>query len=297
MVLILVTGIDDSDFASGAYDFNSLRNLYKLAWTASIVALGQPLAHMFSFYMYLPLPSVFRYRYYSTLLRNELRNIIMSGDCPSWSVIGVAADMHLSLDDQLEVAMEFMFTGASSVTSVLVWLMYHIAQNKPLQSSIRGEITSRIEMEGHSECDTEIGSRLFGWAKIGDTSSSSNVHLDAALRESLRLYSPIHIGRLVLQDFSIDDANGNRVHIARDTDIMSNMWFIHRSERNWGKTANSFDHTRFLSLPHNTPNFHPFSMGVRSCPGKKIADAIIKQIAGNLGEYLRKYMIYYPASN
>jgi len=69
--------------------------------------------------------------------------------------------------------------------------------------------------------------------------------------------------------------------ILQGTDIMSNMWFIHRDESNWSD-PDKFDHTRHLNKPLNVPNFHPFSMGVRACPGQRIAYSIIKLITANL---------------
>ena len=39
---------------------------------------------------------------------------------------------------------------------------------------------------------------------------------------------------------------------------------------------------RFMDKPYNIPNYHPFSMGVRSCPGQRIAYNLIKLITANL---------------
>jgi cytochrome P450 len=59
------------------------------------------------------------------------------------------------------------------------------------------------------------------------------------------------------------------------------MWFVHRDTDNWSN-PDCFDHTRFLDKPYNVPAFHPFSMGVRACPGQRIAFTILKLIVANL---------------
>jgi len=49
---------------------------------------------------------------------------------------------------------------------------------------------------------------------------------EAALRETLRMYSPIHIGRLSQQEFTITNTRGEPVTFPAGTDIMSNLWFM-----------------------------------------------------------------------
>lgn len=66
---------------------------------------------------------------------------------------------------------------------------------------------------------------------------------------------------------------------------MSNAWFVHRDEKLW-PNPHVFDYSRFIDKPHNVPNFHPFSMGVRSCPGQRIAYNILKLVVANV---LAKY--------
>jgi cytochrome P450 len=74
---------------------------------------------------------------------------------------------------------------------------------------------------------------------------------------------------------------GTIVTIPKGTDIFSNMWFIHRDPEIWSN-PDSFDHTRFLNKPNNVPAFHPFSMGLRACPGQRIAFSILELIVANM---------------
>jgi len=54
--------------------------------------------------------------------------------------------------------------------------------------------------------------------------------LESALRETLRLYSPIHIGRLSLEEITLKTNKGQIVTIPKGTDLFCNMWFIYRNE-------------------------------------------------------------------
>jgi len=247
-----------------------LRNLYAKSWIACIDALGQPLAHSFSAYMWLPLPKVIRYRYLSWKLRNEILKDIKSGGHKSFTVLSVISN-EMSVEDQLEVAMEFMFTGASSVTSSLIFFIYELAKDKNLQALIRKEVLSIG--------DTKQAATSVFWLRANELSECT--HLEAALREVLRLYSPIHIGRLTLEDFHVIDKNNNKIKIHRGTDIFSNPWFFQRNPDNF-PDPDTFDHSRFINKPHNIANYHPFSMGIRSCPGQRIAYTVLKLVVANI---------------
>lgn len=213
-MLLLVCGEDQNC---------ELSKLYRTAWKACIAALGHPLAHMLPFFMSLPLPIVQRYDKLTKKLRNVLLQKIKCRNSPPWSVLSVIQD-EMCEEDQLEVAMEFMFTGASSVTSSLIWLVWHIACNKDLQESVRSEALENLKAQREGSND-DLKKQ---WLSI--ESASTCTVLEAALRETLRLYSPIHIGRLSLQSFHVLDSKGNKVLIRPGTDIMSNMWFIQRNE-------------------------------------------------------------------
>ena len=247
-----------------------LRNLYAKSWIACIDALGQPLAHSFSGYMWLPLPKVIRYRYLSYLLRTKILQDIKTGGHQSFTVLSVISN-EMSVEDQLEVAMEFMFTGASSVTSSLIFFIYELAKDKNLQALVRKEVLSMG--------DTKQAATSDFWLRASELSECT--HLEAALREVLRLYSPIHIGRLTLEDFYVTDKNNQKIKILSGTDIFSNPWFFQRNPDNF-PNPDLFDHSRFIGKPHNIANYHPFSMGIRSCPGQRIAYTVLKLIVANI---------------
>ena len=44
------------------------------------------------------------------------------------------------------------------------------------------------------------------------------------------------------------------------TDLMNNMWFLQRDSNLW-INPQKFDYSRFIGLPNNVKNYHPFSMG------------------------------------
>ena len=263
LVLYLVCGP-----ATDIQERIKLRDLYSRSWIACIDALSQPLAHMFSVYMWLPLPKVIRYRYLAYKLRSEILENIKLGNHKSFTVLNVISN-EMSVEDQLEVAMEFMFTGASSVTSSLIFFIFELAKDKKLQELVRSEVLStKVKSDGN---EFWLNANALSECKV----------LEACLKEVLRMYSPIHIGRLTLEDFFVVDRDNTKIKISRGTDIMSNPWFFQRNPDNF-PNPDKFDYTRFIGKPLNSPNYHPFSMGIRSCPGLKIAYNILKLVVANI---------------
>ena len=187
----------------------------------------------------------------------------------------------LSVEDRLEVAMEFLFTGTTSVTSSISWLLYHVAGKAAHQDAVRQEAHSVFASAlrgggGRGEVPMCHGGVL---GRLGQLN-----YLDACLRETLRLYSPIHIGRICYQD---DVAGG--YHIPAGADVMTNMWWIHRHPANWAE-PDEFKPERFLDAAgqgSKAPHYYPFSMGVRGCPGQAVAFMISKLVASRVFAFLR----------
>jgi cytochrome P450 len=158
----------------------------------------------------------------------------------------------LSREDATEVLLEILFTGASSVTTTLSWLLWHLATHPDPQARVVQEC-----------CAINLKSLL-------SSSPPKMMFLEACIRETLRLYSPIHVGRHCIEDDQFGD-----VSIPKGTDVAANMWFIHRSSEYWPDPSH-FNPERWMDKPTNVAFYHPFSMGMRGCPGKAVAYTMIK---------------------
>jgi cytochrome P450 len=143
--------------------------------------------------------------------------------------------------------MEFLFTGASSVTTVLVWLVRHISVDEVCRSvpeqSLGRTLTLVISPTPTQNLQARLREEVTAAAKdrwLSLEGAAECPQLEGALRETLRMYPPIHIGRLSLEEFNITDALGKRVTIPAGTDLMSNPWFIQRDPANWTKPVDLF---------------------------------------------------------
>ena len=46
----------------------------------------------------------------------------------------------LEAEDKAEILLEFMFTGTTSVTSTMSWMLYHIAEGEKLESGLQDKL-------------------------------------------------------------------------------------------------------------------------------------------------------------
>jgi cytochrome P450 len=84
------------------------------------------------------------------------------------------------------------------------------------------------------------------------------------------------VGRHCIEDDQFGD-----IAIPKGTDVAANMWFIHRSSEHWPDPSH-FNPERWLDLPTNVAFYHPFSMGMRGCPGKAVAYTMIKYVVARI---------------
>jgi cytochrome P450 len=245
------------------------------AWTACMARLDSPGAFLFWFAQYTPTPLNIRYAIQTRRLRKRVRRAVdtaweSSEESQPWSFLSMLqsepsnSSHRLSKDDTTEVLLEILFTGASSVTTTLLWLLWHLAAHPEAQKRVVDELRTVPQHDNF----------------LANSSSLKLPFLDACIRETLRLYSPIHVGRRCVQD---DHFEG--IDIPAGTDIAANMWFIHRDAKNW-TDPHEFRPERFLNKPNNVPFYHPFSMGLRGCPGRVVAYAMIKYVVARV---LTKY--------
>ena len=72
---------------------------------------------------------------------------IASSRCSPWCCLAVIRS-EMSRVNQVEVAMEFLFTGASSVTTSLVWLYHIAASGERFKAQLAEEARSKLQWMG-----------------------------------------------------------------------------------------------------------------------------------------------------
>jgi cytochrome P450 len=241
---------------------------YQQAWEACISTLQSPWAHAFKWYQYLPFPGYLYYRSAAASFRSTVYKALTNNcvEAPEWSVLRLVMEdlggRGQSNADALEVLMEFFFTGASSVTTSLIWLLYHIAKDPLVQQKLYDEIQAT---------KAQSGKENVGMAQVMDKTLMP--HLDNCVRETLRLYTPIHIGRRCIKSVKLET-----VVVAEGFDVFTNMWLFHRNP-DYFENPTAFDPDRWAGKAANVSFFHPFSMGVRGCPGQQMGYSLIKFFA------------------
>ena len=116
--------------------------------------------------------------------------------------------------------------------------------------------------------------------------------LQATIQETLRLSSiaPMGVPHKTTKDVIID---GNK-HIPQNTQVIFNLWSMHRDEREWDN-PHDFNPYRWLDednkyIPGRHKSFLPFSAGRRVCLGEPLAKTEVFLIFSRL---MRNFKIYH----
>jgi len=215
--------------------------------------LASPLIHSVPGFVHVPTPANRRFRRRVRDARQAVAEEVRLGSSSDWCVMAQLereSAPAFSEADRLEIAMAFFFNSSATVSSTLAWLLWHLALDPALQESLRQEMSA---------------SRSSG--------SEATPLLDACLAETLRMYTPIHLGRHAREDDAVADGETVRA----GTDIISNAWLVHRNPEVWPE-PNAFRPARFLGTRVPWSEYLPFSMGPRGCPGRTLSYAAIRQV-------------------
>jgi cytochrome P450 len=173
--------------------------------------------------------------------------------------------LHLSLpqsqalsDDTYRVLLATMFYGGVySVTSGIVTALYHLSRYPDIAAEVRNELRSLVGRNPDIDLAALEGCR----------------HLDAVLRESLRLLPPVPI---FLRNVRRDQAASlGGYSLPPNTPIIITTWALHRSSEHW-EAADEFRPARWLggvaeANPLGSDYFFPFGRGPRTCIGQSWA--------------------------
>jgi cytochrome P450 len=141
-----------------------------------------------------------------------------------------------------------LIAGHDTGTALLAWTLYLLGRHPEALARLQDDI------------DTVLGDRVPGYQEL------KRLHyLEQVIKESLRLYPPIHLGqRIAAIDLTFQD-----YHIPAGTRVIYSIYLTHRDQDYWPEPAR-FDPDRF-SLEKNrrqTPHTYiPFGGGARNCIG------------------------------
>lgn len=168
----------------------------------------------------------------------------------------------------------------------MIWALHHLAQPDGLdtQTTVRREARAALgrasfggaASDGGVRCECAVApppaAAPLTLGALGEAVPS----LDLVLRETLRLYSPIHIGRVCLADDDVP-CRGRTHRLPKGTDIAANYWFLHRDPAYWPR-ADQFVPSRWAGVAPNAHGAHygPFSKGLRGCPGQRVSFLLMK---------------------
>ncbi len=236
--------------------------LVRAAFETLLGRLQSPLVHLWSSWQKLPLAANRRYRRACAIARQAVAAEIARGPSTEWCMLHtlMAQGGHgRNASDALELCMAFFFNSSATVSSSLAWLLWHVAADGPFQARLRREI------------DADADSVL-SMAKL-----VAMPHLDAAIAETLRMYTPIHLSRRALRDHR---ACG-RYDIPAGTEFVSNAWLVHRNPTRW-RDPHRYGPARFIGTRTPGDTYLPFSRGPRGCPGKRISNGVLKLILARI---------------
>lgn len=169
------------------------------------------------------------------------------------------------LDDTLirDQLMTMFIAGHDTSTTLLAWCLYLLCQHPDVLSQAR------------AENDSVIGSGVPAYAHIRLLH-----YLDRVIKETLRLYPPIHLGsRIAAADLVF------RQHlIPAGTRLLYSPYLTHRDVAAWPE-AHRFDPDRFApenAQQHLPYAFVPFGGGPRNCMGAIFAQVEAKIVLARL---------------
>nr|AHW57334.1 CYP4M39 [Chilo suppressalis] len=165
----------------------------------------------------------------------------------------------------------FMFEGHDTTAAALAFCLMSIANDKGIQERLFSELDG-----------------IFGDSSQPATMDdlSRMQYLECCIKESLRLYPPVHLmGRTLGETVTLSD-----YVVEKGTYILILIYDMHRREDLF-KDALKYNPDRFLpenSIGRHPFSFIPFSAGPRNCIGQKFA---MLEMKSSLSAILRRYRL------
>lgn len=170
---------------------------------------------------------------------------------------------HFTMDDDLirDQLLTMLIAGHDTSTALFAWLLYLLGEHPDAMRRVRDEVQA-----------------VLGDAPPAAEHLNGLHYLDLVIRETLRLYPPIHIGnRKAKTDVALEQGT-----IAAGSRVMYSIYLSHRDPQHW-ENPSAFDPERFerqAAMPAFT--YLPFGGGPRNCIGATFAQIEAKVVMARL---------------
>lgn len=188
----------------------------------------------------------------------EERIAIPTEKRPKDMLSAILAEFKAEYGDDLPVVQlvdhvaSFFMAGHETTASATTWAAYLLACSP-----------------GDEEKMVENVQAVCGDEPVGYADLRKLTHVDAVLKEGMRLYAPVpYYPRVITQDMTLRSH-----HMKKGSQCTVNSYFIHRNTR-WWDDPDVFIPDRFLTqggTPDHKMAFIPFGAGPRKCPGENFA--------------------------
>jgi cytochrome P450 len=168
------------------------------------------------------------------------------------------------MDDDLirDQILTMLIAGHDTSTALLAWALYLLGQHPDVLARAQREVDG-----------------AFGDGPPTVEALNSLYFLDAVIKETLRLYPPIHVGNR----FVAEDTGVSGYELQAGTRVMASIYLSHRDERYW-EAPEAFRPERFERGAERPPAFTyvPFGAGPRACIGAAFAQVEAKVVLGRI---------------
>ncbi|KAI8549880.1 hypothetical protein RHMOL_Rhmol06G0059500 [Rhododendron molle] len=163
----------------------------------------------------------------------------------------------------------FTLAGADTIPITLTWAVALLLNNP---HALR---------KAQEELDTHVGRQR----KVKETDMKNLVYIQAIIRETMRLRSPIQL--FTIRE-TTEDCTVRGYHVPAGTRLFVNLWKIHHDPQAWAPDPWEFRPERFLTTHKDVDlrgkhfDLIPFGSGRRVCPGISFTTQILELTLASL---------------
>lgn len=199
-------------------------------------------------------------------VRERRRELAEGKESRDWLIINHyiknIVDGRLYTDDEIRVEMDTMIFGVHDTSkTVIAFTLYLLAKHPEVQTKVFEEVKQFLKPG----------------VDVTEEDLCEFIYLEAVLKESMRMYSPVpYVARKLTSEFTI-----GAYTFPKDAEIVISPFLMGRNPK-YFKDPLNFNPDRFVDIDSTPLGFIPFSIGARKCTGSKVIIRVLKVLLARL---------------